>query len=89
MSTPSFIIRQADGKTIGPVLIHGAGGPIGYDARMRIETAIRRATNGQPLVGIYEPASGFVRCYPEGGENTESDGRIDLRGATLVLCEET
>lgn len=81
-------IGEASGRVVGPLAIHGDGGPIQWrdDNRRRLEKAIERATDGRPLVGFYEPSGGYVRAYRHGHEDTD-ETTIDLRGATLVSWE--
>jgi len=88
MAAARFTFRLANGGVVGPVSIHGAGGPIEmrYDARSRVTRLIQRATDGKPL-DVTEPKPGHVRSYVQNPTADNSEGLIDLRGATLIAVE--
>jgi hypothetical protein len=76
-------VREAGGRVVGPISVHGAGGVLKANDRARFEAAIEHATAGRPI-GLYEPARGHVRAYEERAAGPTNETRIDLRGATLV-----
>ena len=85
MGAARFTFRLASGAVVGPVAIHGAGGPIPevLDARRRVQRAIERATEGRPLE-IAEPRPGHVVGYRATAAGDSDRIEIDMRGATLI-----
>jgi hypothetical protein len=84
VSAARITLRLASGELVGPVAVHGAGGPLAVDAERRIRVAIRRATAGQRLVAMVDPQPGHVRAYIHSAAGDSAERVVDLRGAELV-----
>lgn len=80
----SVVVREASGRVVGPTQVHGAGGVVRANERQWFEDAIRRATEGKPFAGIYEPKPGHVRAYVEAAAGPLNETQIDLRDAVLL-----
>lgn len=89
MSAAKVTVREAGGRVVGPLAVHGDGGPLAFTPMTlgRLHTAIRMATAGHALVGFYEPTPGHVRAYQHTGAADTDETVIDLRGAELVTWE--
>lgn len=87
MTPARFTLRLASGEVVGPVAVHGAGGPLAVDAAAHLRLALRRVAEGRRLVGISEPQPGHVRAYVHEAAGDSDERLIDLRGAELVAVE--
>lgn len=85
--TAQATIREASGRVVGPLAVHGAGGPLQERDRRRLEKALERATAGKRLVDLAELAPGHVRAYRHTAQADLDGTLIDLRGAVLLAWE--
>lgn len=88
MSAPNeaavVTLREAGGRLLVGVSVHGAGGPISKaHGPERLRELLRLAALGRPLP-VYEPRPGFVWAYRLTAGSITGGWEVDLRGAELV-----
>ncbi len=81
-------LRLADGSTVGPTCIQGAGGFLRWTEQRRFERELERAQQGVTLT-IAEPRPGHAvaRIPVTTANDDDRYAEIDLRGASLVAWE--